>query len=109
MKKSRDNGFTALEILTILFLLGIVFYGIAPNFGTHTSKVKTQVHEANIKRIEGAAQLYRLDVGTFPTRVEDLISKPEGVLKWRGPYLDYHPANPLTPGPYQIDSSGKVK
>lgn len=65
---------------------------------------------ANIQKIEGAAQLYRIDVGTFPTNVSDLVNLPIGVSGWRGPYLKEIPASPMNPEHgYQLDVLGEVR
>ena len=106
----REGGFTLLEILLVLLLLGILVQGVMPHFAFSGSKVRQNIHEANIKRIEGAAQLYRLDVGSYPADVDALVEPPPGIRGWRGPYLKQWPTNPFDPTePYVLNSIGQVR
>lgn len=81
-----------------------------PHFGSATNQVLSRVDLANKERIEGAAQLYRIDVGTYPLSVSDLVYSPMSVSGWRGPYLDEIPINPFNATQvYQINASGQVQ
>lgn len=81
----------------------------APHFGSAPDLVRRQADQANILRIEGAARLYKIDVGTFPLKVEDLVCLPAGVRGWQGPYLKEIPRNPLnSEADYLLNSSGRV-
>ncbi|AET66681.1 prepilin-type N-terminal cleavage/methylation domain-containing protein [Desulfosporosinus orientis DSM 765] len=102
-------GFTLWEILVVLFLMGILLMSFTPHFGSASSLVRKQMDQANIRRIEGAVQLYKIDVGTFPLSVEDLVNSPDGVRGWHGPYIKEIPHSPYnTEQDYQINSSGRV-
>ena len=102
-------GLTLWELLVVLFLMGVLLILVTPHFGSATKHVRIRMNQANVQRIEGAAQLYRIDVGTYPLSVKDLVQSPEEVSGWRGPYLNEIPTNPfnLEQG-YQINSSGRV-
>lgn len=102
-------GFTLWELLLVLFLMGVLLTSVIPHFGTASNLVRSRIDLANLQRIEGAAQLYKIDVGTYPSRVQDLIQAPRGVKGWQGPYLSEVPVNPFdsTFG-YQIDALGQV-
>jgi len=103
-------GFTLWELLLVLSLMGILFTLPAPHFNSAANQVRTQVNLANVQKIEGAAQLYRIDVGTYPSSVTDLMNVREGVSGWRGPYLRKIPVNPFDSAQsYQIDTLGQVK
>jgi len=109
-KKNGQSGFTLWEILLVLFLMGIILSLATPHFGTATNQVSSRVDLANKEKIEGAAQLYRIDVGNSPVCVPDLLQPPMGVNGWRGPYLDGIPINPYNATQvYQIDALGQVK
>ena len=112
MKAQRQGlkGFTLLEILLVLSVIGLILSAVVPHFSSGTETVKQQVHAANIQRIEGAAQLFRLDVGYYPAGVQDLVEAPAGVSGWRGPYLQEWPVNPWDETQaYNIDAMGRVK
>ena len=81
-----------------------------PHFGSATNQVRIRVDLANKEKIEGVAQLYRIDVGTYPLSVSDLVQSPMGMSGWRGPYLKEIPINPFNATQtYQLDASGQVK
>ena len=107
--ENRQSGFTLWELLLVLFLMGVLLTAITPHFGSEANQVRIKVNLANVQKIEGAAQLYRIDVGTYPLKVGDLVRFPMGVSGWRGPYLDEVPINPFNSAQgYQIDALGQV-
>ena len=109
-ERNLQAGFTLWEILLVLFLMGVMLTLATPHFGSATNQVWLRVDLANKAKIEGAAQLYRIDVGTYPPSVADLVHSPMGVSGWRGPYLDQIPINPFKATQvYQIDALGQVK
>lgn len=106
----KITGFTLLEVIIGLFILQLILcLGIAA-YGTHAGTTREKVQQANIERIEGAVQLYRLDTGAYPSSVQELVDKPEGVSGWRGPYLDEWPVDPWDAArAYQINGMGQVR
>jgi len=103
-------GFTLLELLLVLFLMGVILTLVTPHFSSATNRVRIRVDLANRERIEGAAQLYRIDTGTYPSNVSDLVYPSTNANGWRGPYLDEIPINPFNDTQvYQIDALGQVK
>lgn len=105
-----QSGFTLWELLLVLFLMGVILTLVTPRFGSAANQVRIRVDLANMQKIEGAAQLYRIDVGTYPSSVQELVHTSIGVSGWRGPYLNEIPIDPFdsTRG-YQIDAFGQVK
>jgi prepilin-type N-terminal cleavage/methylation domain len=103
-------GFTLWELLLVLFLMGVLLTLVTPHFSSAAQQVRDRVDQANVRKIEGAVQLYRIDIGTYPVSLSDLIHSPHGVSGWRGPYLKEIPVNPFNSAEgYQIDSLGQVK
>ena len=108
--KSGQSGFTLWELLVVLFLMGVLLTSVTPHFGSAARLVGIRVDLANMQKIEGAAQLYRIDVGTYPASVSDLLDAPKGASGWRGPYLNEIPMDPFdSTGSYLIDAFGQVK
>jgi general secretion pathway protein G len=109
-EKDVQKGYILWELLSVLFLMGILLSSVVPHFSSASKFVRSKVDLTNIQKIEAAAQLYRIDVGTFPVRVSDLVRLPIGISDWHGPYLREIPASPFNPERgYQIDALGQVK
>ena len=105
-----QSGFTLWELLLVFFLMGVLLTLVIPHFGSATNQVWMHIDLANKEKIEGASQLYRIDVGTYPAGVQDLVHTPRGVSGWHGPYLNEIPIDPFnSTRDYQIDAYGQVK
>lgn len=102
-----STGFTLLEVLLTLTILGMITAQIVPKYGSSILSSKEQAQQANRLRIEGAVEIYRLDTGVFPNLLDDLLSSPPGVHGWRGPYLDKIPTQP-DGRPYTLNAQGRV-
>ena len=120
---ARSNrGFSLLELLVVLLLLG-AFAGIfAPKIFGQAEKAKQKAAKLEIDQIGQALDLYKLEIGRYPTGQEGLQSlmvAPSGVSNWNGPYLKRNavPKDPwnneykyVSPGdqnrPYDIISLG---
>jgi len=89
--RDRAAGFTLLEILVVLVILGLVAAVVAgPQIFKYLGTAKTEASKVQIERIGGALDLYRLEVGRYPSEEEGLaalIEEPAGVTAWNGPYL----------------------
>jgi len=107
--RSGHFGYTLWEVLLVLFLLGIIAAMINPHFSTASEQVQKRVDAANRQMIEGAALLYQIDVGQYPSTMADLLVNP-GENGWQGPYLDKEPLNPFNPEHgYVLGNMGKVQ
>jgi general secretion pathway protein G len=90
--RAGSAGFTLLEILVVLVILGLVAAVIAgPQVFRQLGAAKSETARLQIERIAGALDLYRLEVGRYPTAQEGglraLVEQPAGVARWNGPYL----------------------
>jgi general secretion pathway protein G len=89
---AASAGFTLLEILVVLVILGLVAAVIAgPQVFRQLGAAKSETARLQLERIAGALDLYRLEVGRYPTAQEGglraLVEQPAGVARWNGPYL----------------------
>jgi general secretion pathway protein G len=83
-------GFTLLELLVVIVIIGLLAGLVAPRYFGQVSKSNTSVAHAQIDLLQRALDQYRLDVGNYPTTEQGLAAlntRPQGVERWAGPYL----------------------
>jgi general secretion pathway protein G len=95
----HQGGFTLIELLVVLAILGMIVAFVTPQVLKYLGRAKTDSAHIQIENIAGALDLYRLDVGRYPTQAEGLqalIEHPVGLNSWNGPYLKQKaiPADP---------------
>jgi general secretion pathway protein G len=85
-----EAGFSLIELLVVLAILGLLIGLVAPPVIHYFGRAKTDIARAQIHELESALDLYRLDLGRYPTQTEGLqalVEKPTGLDRWQGPYL----------------------
>lgn len=103
----RSTGFTLLEMLVVLVIVGLLVSMVGPRLFTKVDAAKVQTAQAQIKLLRGAIETMRLDINVYPTAEQglrlltDQPVDPTLRARWRGPYLEG--AVPLDPWgtPYQ--------
>jgi len=94
----RLSGFTLLELLVVMVIIGMLAGFVAPKFFAQIGKSETKTARAQLDALEKALDQYRLDVGPYPSTEQGLAAlneRPAGISKWSGPYLKK--AVPLDP------------
>ena len=89
-KRFRMGGFTLLELLVVMVIIGLLTAYVGPKFFSQIGKSEVKATRAQIDALEKALDQYRLDIGRYPTTeqgLEALMTRPGGELKWGGPYL----------------------
>lgn len=117
----RGAGFTLLELLVVVVIIGLLASYVGPKYFSQISKSEVAVAKAQITAFEKALDTYRVDVGRFPTTEDGLnalLENQSSNPKWNGPYLKRsipldpwgHPYRYLSPArdkDYEIVSFGK--
>jgi general secretion pathway protein G len=88
--RTRVPGFTLLELLVVMVIIGLLASIVAPQYFAQLGKSNAKVARAQIEAFSQALDQYRLDVGQYPTTEHGLNAlrvAPANVGKWQGPYL----------------------
>lgn len=89
-ERSGDAGLSLLELMVVLVIIGMIATIAVPQLIGYLDRAKVDTAKVQIRSLNSVVDLYRLDVGRFPTESEglqSLVAKPAGVDTWRGPYL----------------------
>jgi len=107
--KSR-GGFTLVEFLVVFLIVGLLAGLVLPRYLAPANKSDVLLARAQVEALGKALEQYRADVGSYPTTdqgLEALISQPEGLDRWQGPYTQKPiPTDPWG-RPYQYKSPGE--
>ena len=85
-----QGGFTLMELLVVLAILGLLMSLVGPQVLNQLGGAKTKTALIQIKDLEQALEMYKLDVGRFPSSdqgLDALVKNPGGASGWNGPYL----------------------
>lgn len=117
----RLGGFTLLELLVVMVIIGLLAAFVAPRYFAQVGKSQSKAAKAQITALEQALDQFRLDVGRYPTTEEGLQAlnqAPASAPGWAGPYLKKAAPNdpwgrpfvylqPGTHGELDLSSHGK--
>ena len=103
------RGFTLIELLVVLVILTLLASLVGPRVLDQLGGAKSKSAKLQISENEQALDLYKLDVGRYPTDAEGLqglVQRPGSAAGWNGPYLKKGlPADPWG-APYQYKLAG---
>jgi general secretion pathway protein G len=114
--KSRQFGFTLIEILIVVAIIGLIAALIGPNLMGRFERSKEEITKAQVEMLSSAVQAFMIDNRRYPTTLDELINSTDP--KWRGPYLakriipkdpwgrDYQYKCPGDHGPFDLYSFG---
>lgn len=86
----RAHGFTLLELLVVVTILGLLATIVAPRYFGQLAKSEINAARAQLDALEKALEQYRLDTGRYPPGepgLQALVERPPGEARWNGPYL----------------------
>jgi general secretion pathway protein G len=106
-RRSRQAGFSLIEIMVVVVIMGILAALIVPRVLDRPDQARQVAARQDIGGLMQALKLYRLDNGRYPTTqqgLQALVTRPENSANWR-PYLERLPNDPWG-HPYQYLSPG---
>jgi len=89
MKKKNDDGFTLMELLVVLVIIGLLAAFVGPTLYQRISPAKQTVARSQMGSFMTALDNYLIDVGRYPTNQQGLsaLRSDPGIPGWNGPYL----------------------
>jgi general secretion pathway protein G len=85
-----EAGFTLLELLVVIAILGLLIGLVAPVALRQLGGARVSIAQQSIERLGSILEMYKLDVGSFPTTdqgLQALVTRPTAIPRWNGPYL----------------------
>ena len=107
--KQKNQGFTLLELLVVMVIIGLLVGYVAPMYFKQVGKSEVKVARAQIESFGKALDQYRLDLGHYPSTeqgLQALIVKPASETRWDGPYLKKDVPNDPWGTPYSYKRPG---
>lgn len=103
---SRSRGFTIIELLIVMAILGMLAVMVAPNLFNKADGARRDAALSQISAIGSALATHRLDVGEYPEELEGLMVNTTGRSTWDGPYLNNEVPKDPWGNDYQYSSDG---
>jgi general secretion pathway protein G len=89
--KKKHRGFTLIEILIVVVILGILAAIVIPQFTNASQEATESSIRSQLQTLRGQIELYRVrNAGDLPTKIDDLLAPPSG----QAPYLTQEPVAP---------------
>lgn len=84
----RSQGFTIIELLIVMAILGMLAVMVAPNLFNQADSARRDATLSQMAALSSALAAHRLDVGQYPEDLEGLMVNTTGRSSWDGPYLN---------------------
>ena len=108
--KIKSQGFTLLELLVVMVIIGLLAGYVGPKYFEQIGKSENKTAKAQVDALGKALDQYRIDTGRYPSSEQGLSAlykKPNNEPKWSGPYLKKNVPNDPWDKPYIFKSPGE--
>jgi general secretion pathway protein G len=110
-KTSSQEGFTLIEIVIAIAIVGFMMAAVTVGFKGYQRWARRTSTQSSLRAIQTALNTYKLQIGTYPNSLRELMDKPSDpkiANKWQGPYLEKEPEDGWgQPLHYQLTRGGK--
>jgi len=93
-RRSTSKGFTFLEIMFVVVIIGILLALVGPRLVGRAQGARIAAAQAQINNFSNALKQHELDIGSFPKNFDDLEAEESDEKGWNGPYMDSIPEDP---------------
>jgi general secretion pathway protein G len=104
---NAQRGFTIIELLIVMAILGMLAVMVAPNLFNQADSARRDAALSQISSLGSALDAYRLDVGQYPDSLEGLVRNTSGRTTWNGPYIRGNIPNDPWGNAYVYQSTGR--
>ena len=110
-RRAGQAGFTLIEMMVVMVIIGLLMALVGPNLIGRVEQSKVKAARIQIEELSSVLDMFRLDVGRYPTSQEGLAAlrqRPVGIDRWDGPYLKKDVPKDPWDRPYMYRSPGEA-
>jgi len=106
---NREKGFTLIELMLVVIIIGVLAAMVMPRLVGRSEQARATAAKADINsNIALALDMFEMDIGRYPDKLDDLRVNPGLGDAWKGPYLKKEPKDPWgRPYKYEKGSTDK--
>lgn len=106
---NKSTGFSLVELLVVLLLLGIIATIVGTNVLSRAEGGKVRASKVEVQRLASAVDEFYLDTGRAPRELRELVQKPGNATGWNGPYVNEANLNDPWDNPYSYRYPGQCR